>query len=174
MGRIRVDVGRAGAVGVARSPVLVPERRAPEVVEDRVEVVLRRRQPEHERVPESEDHGHAEDERDRLRETIPERTERVAQARPELPSPPGVDDQGRRRDREPEQERPPFDPAEERERPEDEHELRPGDDVRADEERRRPGRREASREPERARRQERRPGEERERSRHRPLAEKCW
>ena len=172
--RVGVDVRRTGAVGVADSLVLHPDARAPEVVVDRVEVVLRGRQPEQDGVAEDGEHGNAEHDAKRLGEGIPQRGSRPRKSIADVAPPARVDDQGGADDREPGEETPPRHPAEDRQRPEHDDELRPGSDVRPEEERGSRSRRSmaASRSDPTARSTH--PGDERERSGHRPLAEKCW
>ena len=172
--RVGVDVRRTGAVRIPDRLVLHPDARAPEVVEDRVEVVLRRRQPEQDGVAEGGEHGDGQHDADRLGEGVPQRCRRFPQSIADVAPPARVDDQGGADDREPGEEPPPRHPAEDRQGPEDPDELRPGRDVRPDEKRGRRSRPQHGRQPERSDAQQRAPGDERERPGHRPLAEKCW
>ena len=172
--RVGVDVRRTGAVRIPDRLVLHPDARAPEVVEDRVEVVLRRRQPEQDGVAEGGEHGDGQHEADRLGEGVPQRGSRFPQAIADVAPPARVDDQGGADDREPGEEphrvtQPKIDRAQ---RTPTSCAQAATYAPRRNEAVDRGRSMAASRSDPNG--QQRAPGEERERPGHRPLAEKCW
>ena len=157
-----------------RAPVLEPQPRAPEVVDERVEVVLRRAEPERDRIPERGEHPEPEHDRDGLPQRLPQRREALPQPHADVASPTGVDGERRTDDGEGAEQPPTAHPVEGGERPEDEDQLHPTDDIRGEEERRGRTRREQAGDAQRSERQQRGAREEGEGPRHCPLAEKCW
>ncbi len=171
---IGVDVRRAGAVRVSRPAVLQPESRTPEVIDDRVEVVLRCREAERDRVSESCEDDDAEYGRDGLGKSCAQRLGALTYAKEHVAPLTSVQGKQRTGGRERPEQPPTRDPVEARQQPEDDDELGPGDDVGREQERRcRAGRKQRGEAERSAREQCGGPGD-RERADHRPLGEKCW
>ena len=174
VGRIRVDVRRAVAPRISHRLVLPPDRGTPEVVDDRVEVVLRRRETERNGIAECEEDGDAEQSAERVLERTPERGRAVPEPLGDIAPSAPVDQERDAHNGEPGEERPAGNPPEERQRPQHADELRPRDDVCPEEERGGRPRCQPRGQAQRACRQEDGPGDERQGAGHRPLAEKCW
>ena len=144
------------------------------MVEDRVEVVLGRREAERDGVAERDEDGRAEHRAQRVVESAPERRGAVAEPAGDVLPSATVDEDRDADDGEAGEERPPRHPAEERQRPEHGNELCPRHDVRSEQERGGRPRRELRGDAERPGREKYAAGGEGERPGHRPLAEKCW